>query len=95
MLTILIPKYLGSEWTLKPGDAMAFDLMCLVADWNAPGTVVVGVSIVMGIPPYGWFLKENPIEKDDLGIPLFQENQLFVWDNWDKWDNIYNPVLRL
>ena len=38
-----------------------------------------GVFPKIGVPQHGWFIMEDPIEMDDLGVPLFSETSMLVY----------------
>ena len=61
-----------------------FDVLCIsfIFIWSFPN---------LGVPQNGWFIREHPIEMDNLGVPLFQEtfilwlNQAFVTRPCARW----------
>ena len=36
----------------------------------------IWMFLKIGVPQNGWFIMENPIKMDDLGIPLFLETPI-------------------
>ena len=49
--------------------------LCYQARWVFPK---------IGVPQNGWFIMENPIKMDDLGVPLFLETPR-CWMEWMEW----------
>ena len=55
----------------------------------------MGVNPKIGVSQNAWFIMENPIKIDDLGVPLFLETPILCYTKRSKNDITFKKHARL